>query len=145
MSEIAVATINSFGLPDGQVQPDDQLVLTRGQLREIVSQATAPLLERIERLENEQTVLCENQFIQLKLVNQIRKNNEPQPLQRDRGEILKALVAANGGKMLAKDARQRMRLSKPLFSMLLTTLKDDIKIKPLHSDHRMKFLVLKTS
>jgi len=27
------------------------------------------------------------------------------PAQKDRGEILKALIAANGGKMLAKDAR----------------------------------------
>jgi hypothetical protein len=32
-------------------------------------------------------------------------------MQKDRGEILRALLAANGGKMLAKEARKRMHLS----------------------------------
>ena len=70
---------------------------------------------------------------------------DPQPLQKDRGEILRALLAANGGKMLAKDARQKMRLSKQLFSMLLSSMSDDIEIKPLHSDNRRKVLILRTS
>jgi hypothetical protein len=30
------------------------------------------------------------------------EQREPQPLQRDRGEILRALIVANGGKMLGK-------------------------------------------
>jgi len=41
---------------------------------------------------------------------------EPQPMQRDRGEILRALIAANGGKMLAKDAppqREIFRIDYP--------------------------------
>ena len=70
---------------------------------------------------------------------------DPQTLQKDRGEILRALLAANGGKMLAKDARQKMRLSKQLFSMLLSSMSDDIEIKPLHSDNRRKVLILRTS
>jgi hypothetical protein len=37
-----------------------------------------------------------------------------QPAQKDRGEILLALLAANGGKMPAKDAWQQMRLPKNL-------------------------------
>jgi len=68
-----------------------------------------------------------------------------QPLQRDRGEILRALLAANGGKMLAKDARQKMRMDKATFSRLLDTLKDDIGIKPLHTDKRKLILMLKIS
>jgi len=70
---------------------------------------------------------------------------DPQPLQRDRGEILRALIAANGGKMLAKEARQKMRLSKQLFSMLLSSMGDDLEIKPLHIDNRKLVLILRTS
>jgi hypothetical protein len=66
---------------------------------------------------------------------------EPQPLQKDRGKILRALIAVSGGKMLAKEARQKMHLSKNRFSELLVTLKDEIEVKPLHSDKRK--LVLK--
>jgi len=68
---------------------------------------------------------------------------EPQPLQKDRAEILRALIAANGGKMLAKDARQKMHLSKELFSMLIASMGDYLEVKPLHSDKRKKVLALK--
>jgi len=44
---------------------------------------------------------------------------EPHPMQRDRADILRALLAANGGKMLAKDARQKMHLGENRFSELL--------------------------
>jgi len=71
------------------------------------------------------------------------EHKEPQPLQKDRGEILRALIAANGGKMLATDARKKMHLTKPLFSMLLASMGDDVDIKPLHSDKRKRVLTLK--
>lgn len=67
---------------------------------------------------------------------------EPQPLQRDRGDILRALITANGGKMLAKDARQKMHLSKERFSELLKIC-DFIDTKPLHSDRRRRVIILK--
>jgi hypothetical protein len=51
MIEIAQA-INTFGLPEGHVQPDDQLILTRGQLQEIIQAAIQPLLDRIEALDS---------------------------------------------------------------------------------------------
>ena len=73
------------------------------------------------------------------------EHKEPQPLQKDRGEILRALIAANGGKMLAKDARQKMRMDKATFSRLLDTLKDYIDIKPFHQDKRRLVLMLKIS
>jgi len=68
---------------------------------------------------------------------------EPQPLQKDRADILRALIAANGGKMLAKDARQKMHLSKELFSMLLASMDKEIETKPLHSDRRNLVLIIK--
>ena len=62
-------------------------------------------------------------------------------IKRDPG----ALIAANGGKMLAKEARQKMRLTKQLFSMLLSSMSDDIEIKPLHTVNRKRVLILRTS
>jgi hypothetical protein len=69
---------------------------------------------------------------------------EPQPLQRDRGDILRALIAANGGKMLAKDARQKMHLTKELFSMLLASMSEYIEIKPYRLDRRQSIIILKS-
>jgi CHASE3 domain sensor protein len=66
-----------------------------------------------------------------------------QPLQRDQSKTLMAIIAANGGKMLAKDARQQMRMDKGNFSRLLDTLKDDIDTKPLHQDKRRLLLIIK--
>ena len=68
---------------------------------------------------------------------------EPQPLQKDRAEILRALIAANGGKMLAKDARQKMHLSRSRFSELLATMGEYIDTKPYHLNKSAKVLILK--
>jgi hypothetical protein len=68
---------------------------------------------------------------------------EPQPMQRDRADILRALLGANGGKMLAKDARQKMHLSRSRFSRLLSTVKDDIEAKPYHLNKSWQVLVLR--
>ena len=66
-----------------------------------------------------------------------------QPLQKAKGEILRALIAANGGKMLAKDARKKMHLSRSQFSMLLATMKDDIEVKPYHLRKNQKVIILR--
>ncbi len=65
------------------------------------------------------------------------------PSQKDRGEILRALLVAHGGKMSEKEARQKMRLSKSQFSQLLASIKDHIELKPYHLDKRQKILLLK--
>ena len=172
MSEIAVAKINSFApiaeQTDFPVSPSEEAVfiLNSGQLQKIVSQvvqkAIEPLQDRIGDLEK--IVATQSEQIaaltstQEQDVNRIcldiaydrqrlarLERIEPQPMQRDRGEILRALLAANGGKMLAKEARQKMRLDKATFSRLLDTLKDDIAIKPLHTDKRKLVLMLKIS
>jgi hypothetical protein len=66
---------------------------------------------------------------------------KPQPMQKDRADILIALLVANGGKMLAKDARKKMHLSKERFSNLLLIC-DFIERKPYHLDRRQDVIIL---
>lgn len=68
---------------------------------------------------------------------------DPTPSQKDRGEILKALLAAHGGKMPVKQARLKMHLSKAQFSQLLASMDGGIDLKPYHMDRRQKILVLR--
>lgn len=68
---------------------------------------------------------------------------DPTPSQKDRGDILRALLAANQGKMLVKDARHKMHLSKSQFSQLLASLNSTIEMKPYHLDKRQRVLILK--
>lgn len=162
MSEIALHRINSFApvAQQADVSPEEPiLVLTGSQLQEIITKAVLPLQtelqdqkdtiallgEKMATLEATQDLHAENQFIQLQLINNLRDaiHKEPQPLQKDRGEILRALLAANNGKMLAKEARRKMRLSEQLFSMLISSMEEYIEIKPLHSDKRKNLLILK--
>lgn len=166
MIEVATA-INRFASEEMQakVPPSEGpvFILTSSQLQGIVTQAVKkaiqPLQDRIESqdativaleqkiavMEATQETHADNQLIQLKLIAELREatKKEPQPLQKDRGEILRALIAANGGKMLAKDARQRMRMDKATFSRLLATLQDHIETKPLHQDKRRLLLIIK--
>ncbi len=68
---------------------------------------------------------------------------EPQPAQRDRGDVLKALIAANDGKLLAKVAREKMRLDASTFSKLVDSMREDIEQKTFYKDKRQKILVLR--
>mgnify|MGYP000890845703 CR=1 FL=1 len=92
-----------------------------------------------------QATLSDNQLIQLQLIKQLREGarREPLPTQKDRADILRALLAANGGKMLAKDARKKMHLSKNRFSELLRVC-DFIDTKPYHLDRRQTVIILKS-
>ena len=56
---------------------------------------------------------------------------------------MRALLVANGGKMLAKDARKKMHLSNERFSNLLKVC-DFIETKPLHADKRKLVIILKS-
>lgn len=64
-------------------------------------------------------------------------------MQKDRAEILRALLAANGGKMLAKDARQKMHIKKNHFAELLRVC-DFIDTKQYHLDRRQTVIILKS-
>ena len=135
-------------------------VLTSSQLQDVITKAIQPALERIESLEATITQQAEdmagleatvnthadNQLIQLRLIHELREatKKEVQPLQKDRADILQALIAANGGKILAKDARQKMRLSRSAFSQLIATMKDDIEVKPFNLRKNQKVIILKS-
>jgi hypothetical protein len=154
MIEVATA-INNFASQAMQtdfVPPSEEavFVLTSSELqvtiKRSIQEATASLLQEIKDLRARQDRdyerfsgdICDHGQRLRKL-----EKIEPQPLQRDRADILRALLAANGGKMLAKDARQKMHLSKQLFSMLVASMGDYIEMRPLHIDNRKKVLVLK--
>ena len=167
MDNVASARINNFGPAlkvDVQPAEESVFVLTSSQLREIIAQAVKeaiqPLQDRIESLENRmselQSKVASQESLQESEVSRIcvdiatdrrrlaaLEKVELQPMQKDRGEILRALIAANGGKMLAMEARQKMHLSKELFSMLLASMKDHIEKKPLHSDRRKLVIYIK--
>jgi cytoskeletal protein RodZ len=135
MDVLEATQINSFAhkAQQTEVSPVEEsvFVLTSTQLQEIISRA---VLEAIEPLHRE-LALDRQRIAKL-------EQREPQPLQKDRGEILRALIATNGGKMLAKEARQKMRLDKVLFSQLLSKV-EDIEIRPYNLDKRQKLLVLR--
>jgi len=144
------------------VPPSEEaaFILTASQLSALIAKAIEPLQDRVKDLEK--IVAAQGKQIAVLTTTQEQDVNricldiaydrqrlarlekvEPQPIQRDRGEILRALIVANGGKMLAKDARLKMHLTKPLFSMLIASMKNDIEIKPLHSDKRKLVLTFK--
>ena len=101
--------------------------------------------EKIAALEARIGLQEDNGPIQLRLIHDLRDaaKKEPQPLQRDRGEILSALLAVNGGKMLAKDARQKMHLSESRFSELLARMDGDIEKRPYHLDRTQNIILLR--
>jgi len=101
-------------------------------------------LEGIE--EQDVTRICLDIAQDRQRISKLEKRSEPQPqpLQKDRADILRALLAANGGKMLAKDARQKMHLSRSAFSQLIATMKDDIELKQFHLKKNQKVIILKS-
>jgi len=166
MNNVASASINT--LPSERqvdsVSPSEQLiVLTYGQLQDLIrgaiEQAIQPLRYEIEELRSEREK-DKAEFERFKATHRtfavqttkdiealfeatIEATAKPQPLQKDRGEILRALIAANGGKMLAKDARQKMHLGKEQFSLLLSKMEEYIGTKPFHQDRRKLVLFIK--
>jgi regulator of replication initiation timing len=121
--------------------PEDQLLAELIALRAEVKE----LGNKIASLEIENATLSENQLIQLRLINELRETTrkKAQPMQKDRADILRALLAASGGKILAKDARKKMHLSKERFSNLLLIC-DFIERRPYHLDRRQDVIILKS-
>jgi len=161
MDNVAIARINTFGTsPKADFVPPSEeavFVLTSSELQAIIKraiqEATAPILHEIQDLkESISSIEARQDRDYERFAGDIcdhgqRLRNlgkiEPQPLQKDRGEILRALLVANGGKMLAKEARRMMHLSKNRFSELLKTC-DFFVTKPLHSDRRKDVIILKS-
>jgi len=66
-----------------------------------------------------------------------RLDPEPQPKQKDQADVLLAILAqSNNGKILEKDARRKLGLSKSQFSRLIKTMEGQIESKPLSTDRR---------
>jgi len=172
LATASINSLPSHAMQADFVPPSEQLVtLTYGQLQELITQAVEkavqPLQDRISSLEDRIGCLeKENAALGIRLVSlenveeqdvtriclDIAQDRQrisklerigPQPMQKDRGEILRALLAANGGKMLAKEARQKMHLSRSRFSELLAVMQGDIEVKPYHLNKRQNVLILK--
>lgn len=166
MNNVANASINTFGPSPkaGFESPSEQLItLTYGQLQDLivraVREASQPLQDEIEELRSDREkdraeferfkathrtfAVQTTKDIEALFEATIEATAKPQPLQKDRGEILRALIAANGGKMLAKDARQKMHLGKEQFSLLLSKMEEYIGTKPFHQDRRKLVLFIK--
>lgn len=154
MSNTAPA-INTFGSSpkDNFVLPQEQQLITLSisDYKSIFIQIEK-LNDRIAALESHISALDARQSEDMEHLarsiaedrQRISRLEEPtiQPLQKDRGEILKSLLVANGGKILAKDARKKMRVPKSSFSELLKAC-DFVEKRPYHLDSRQDVLVLK--
>jgi hypothetical protein len=88
MEEMALASLNTFGIsPKADIVPPSEepiFVLTGSQLQEIIARATKPLQDRLDALQEE--IALERAYDRQRLAK--LEQSEPQPLQRDRGEIL---------------------------------------------------------
>lgn len=125
----------------------DQLVLTRGELNRIIANAMKELREEIEILKIRQDEDFEHHARDMLDHGQRLKRLEVVellPAQIDRAEVLRAILARNGGKMLAKDVRKRMRVDKSTFSRLLAKMRNEIEVRPFHTDKRNYLLVLRS-
>jgi len=171
MQNVANARINTFGIaPKADVPPSEEesiFVLTAYQLQDIISRTIQPLQDEVvelkttvagqqEKIADMGRKLASLESLQEAEITRVcvdiaqdrrrlaaLETTQPQPLQKDRGEILRALIVANGGKMLAKEARQKMHLSRSRFSELLASMDGDIELKPFHLKKNQKVIVLK--
>lgn len=111
------------------------------------AEALAALIEIMKRQGKEIELLQENQTILFGLLAKLKDQINPKPTeaQADRATVLRALLAANGGKMLAKDARHQLGLSETVFSRLLSKMKDHIEVKEFHANRRNNVIVLKSA
>jgi len=156
MENVAIARINTFGSSpkdNFESQQEQQLItLSISDYRNIFIQIEK-LNDRIAALEYHISALDAHQSEDMEhLARSIAEDRqritklekvEPQPLQKDRADILRALIAANGGKMLAKDARAKLKMDKGNFSRLLDLMKNDIGTKRLSTDRRILLLFIK--
>jgi hypothetical protein len=113
------------------------------QLREEIA-ALKTELETLRRQRDEELARVFREIaLDRQRLTKLETPPDPTPSQKDRGEILRALLVSYGGKIAVKEARQKMHLSKAQFSQLLASMDGDIETKPYHLDKRQKILTLK--
>lgn len=108
------------------------------------AEAMAALIETVRRQGEEITCLQDNLAIALGLIAKLRERIDPKPTkdQASKGEVLRAVLAANGGKMLAKDARQKLGMDKASFSRLTNAMSCEITLKKFHANRRQNVIIL---
>lgn len=162
MDKVANANINNLRISEADFVPSSEqsITVSPSDLRQIVTEAVQkaiePLKDEVEQLkvtvarqQAEMAALKADERLDHDDIRDIfdamasLEQTHIQPLQKDRGEILRALIAANGGKMLAKDVRNKMHLGKEQFSLLLSRMEEHIDAKPFHQDKRKLVLFIK--
>jgi hypothetical protein len=165
MIDVASAKINSFApVPQNDNVPQEEpiFVLTSSELQDIIKEALQPALDRIESMEatvtrqDEKITTLEariglqedNGLIQLRLIHDLREATRKGPgkitaNQENRIKILRSLLAARGGKMLTKEARQIMKMDKGAFSRLVAAMPTYIETKTYSMDRKQTLLILK--
>jgi uncharacterized membrane protein len=156
LENVLAESISNFASPSR----DQLITLTIGQLQDLLKEAIQPLQDEVLQLKatvtRQDEKIASLESTQEHDVNRIcldicqdrqrlarLERVEPQPMQKDRGDILMALLAANGGKMLAKDARKKMRLDEATFSRLLDSTEEHIEKRAYHLDKRQSILIIK--
>ena len=136
-------------LPDSIVLiPTGALLFLVGELQRLKAQVEtydARITEIVARQDEDCYRLARDIAYDRRRLAKLEAPPDPTPSQKDRGEILKALLAAHGGKMPIKQARQKMHLSKAQFSQLLASMDGGIDQKPYHLDRRQKILILRST
>lgn len=132
MSQDASSLASAINLSDIEAHPTEAIAT----LIELVRRQGEIIREHEARLDKHSEYITELRF---------EEDPEPTPNQRDRKEVLIALLTLNQGKMLAKDARTRMRLDKATFSRLLAKMQDSVEVRPLRTNRRNNLLVLRSA
>lgn len=115
------------------------------------TEAMAALIETVNRLGEEIAIMKRDSRLYREDIRDLfeaidsLEQTKVQPAQKDRKEVLKALLLMNQGKMLARDARHKMNLSESQFSQIIAKAKDEIEVRPLNSNKRMNLLVLRSA
>lgn len=136
-------------LPDSIVLiPTGALLFLVGELQRLKAQVEtydARITEIVARQDEDSYRLARDIAYDRRRLTKLEAPPDATPSQKDRGEILRALLAANGGKMPIKQARLKMHLSKAQFSQLLASMDGGIDQKPYHLDRRQKILILRST
>ena len=134
-------------LPDSVVLiPTGALLYLVGEIERLkvqIASADNRIVEIAARQDEDCNRLARDIAYDRQRLTRLEAPPDPTPSQKDRGEILRALLAANGGKLSEKEARQKMHLSKSQFSQLLASMPGSIEKKGYHLDKRRKILMLR--
>ncbi|MCK9566755.1 MAG: hypothetical protein M0Q43_11985 [Methanothrix sp.] len=132
-----------FNTFDGRIKELEQLTEKQAKLIEDLNKCMREVQEDIEQIRLYFPKLISEDRRRLAEIEG-RLTIIPQKKQIDRGEVLLALLVARNGKMMAKEARQKLGISDSQFSQLLSMHRTKIEVRPYHLDRRQNVLLLKS-